>query len=194
MIDEVRAKIESAVPRLRIEFVQILSDVINDLAGAARPVEIKLFGSDLDALESVRGAARAGDGEGRRARGLLQRRERAVAELLMTINGAEANRVGLTPDQVAAAVSGALLGVQAGEVRLQDRVDRRARARAGRGAQRCAPPRRAAGGDPGAAATTAPLSALATFEPTEARSACTRENQQQMITMTSDVTGARSAR
>ena len=40
------------MPRLRVEFVQILSDVINDLAGAARPVEIKLFGEQLDALEA----------------------------------------------------------------------------------------------------------------------------------------------
>ena len=40
------------MPRLRIEFVQILSDVINDLAGAARPVEIRLYGADLNALES----------------------------------------------------------------------------------------------------------------------------------------------
>jgi Cu/Ag efflux pump CusA len=52
VIDDVRPKIQAAVPRLRIEFVQILSDVINDLAGAARPVEIKLFGADLNALEA----------------------------------------------------------------------------------------------------------------------------------------------
>ena len=52
VIDEVRRKIESAMPRLRVEFVQILSDVIDDLAGAARPVEIKLYGADLDALET----------------------------------------------------------------------------------------------------------------------------------------------
>src|SRR5262245_1283158 len=36
VIDEVRGKVEAQMPRLRIEFVQILSDVINDLAGAAR--------------------------------------------------------------------------------------------------------------------------------------------------------------
>jgi Cu/Ag efflux pump CusA len=52
VIDDVRAKIETALPRLRIEFVQILSDVINDLAGAASPVEVKLFGPDLAALEA----------------------------------------------------------------------------------------------------------------------------------------------
>src|SRR5256712_1237205 len=40
VIDDVRVKVQAAVPRLRIEFVQILSDVINDLAGSARPVEI----------------------------------------------------------------------------------------------------------------------------------------------------------
>ena len=57
MIDDVRAKIEAAVPRLRIEFVQILSDVINDLAGAARPVEIKLFGADLERARGVRASS-----------------------------------------------------------------------------------------------------------------------------------------
>ena len=51
VIDDVRMKINRAAPRLHIEFVQILSDVINDLAGAAKPVEIKLFGSQLDSLE-----------------------------------------------------------------------------------------------------------------------------------------------
>src|SRR6185503_2417103 len=41
IIDDVRTRINAAVPRLHIEFVQILSDVINDLAGASSPIEIK---------------------------------------------------------------------------------------------------------------------------------------------------------
>src|SRR2546425_5326951 len=52
VIDEVRKQAGTALPRMRIEFVQILSDVVNDLAGNARPVEIKLFGPDLAALEA----------------------------------------------------------------------------------------------------------------------------------------------
>ena len=81
-----------------------------------------------------------------------------------------------------------LLGAPAGEVRLQDRsIGVRVRAPdAVRGdALRL-------GALPvmiPASRTTAPLSALATFTPTESRSAYTRENQQQMITMTSDVSG-----
>src|SRR5439155_614819 len=52
VMDEVRARVTTTAPRLHIEFVQILSDVINDLAGAAKPVEIKLFGERLDTLEA----------------------------------------------------------------------------------------------------------------------------------------------
>src|SRR5439155_1070874 len=51
-IDDVRDRIAAAVPRLHIEFMQILADVINDLAGAARPVEVKLYGERLDTLEA----------------------------------------------------------------------------------------------------------------------------------------------
>jgi HAE1 family hydrophobic/amphiphilic exporter-1 len=120
-MDEVRDKITAAVPRLHIEFVQILSDVINDLAGAARPVEIKVFGESLDTLEAY----------GRRLAPELSRIaglqdlyngvSEPSAELLMRLNQAEADRLGMTPSDVGNAVSAALLGVQAGEVRLGDR-------------------------------------------------------------------------
>ena len=52
VIDDVRVKVATAIPRVRVEFVQILSDVINDLAGAASPIEIKMFGADLGRLEA----------------------------------------------------------------------------------------------------------------------------------------------
>jgi CzcA family heavy metal efflux pump len=189
VIDEVRVKITSAVPRLRIEFVQILSDVINDLAGAARPVEIRLFGADLDALETY---ARSVEPDMTKVPGLedfFNGVAEKSPELLMHINAAEANRAGLTPDQVSASVNGALLGVPAGQVRLSDRsINVRVRApddvrndALRLGALPVAIP---------TTRTTAPLSAMASFEPGETRSAYTRENQQQVITMTGDVTAS----
>ncbi|PYP64113.1 MAG: AcrB/AcrD/AcrF family protein [Gemmatimonadetes bacterium] len=121
VIADVRDKISAAVPRLHIEFVQILSDVINDLAGAARPVEIRLFGPDLNALEAyaqkLAPQLEKVDGIEDLYNGVAE----PSAEMQMSVNEAEANRVGLTPDQVQAAVSGALIGVPAGEVRLEDR-------------------------------------------------------------------------
>jgi CzcA family heavy metal efflux pump len=188
VIDDARRKIESAAPRLRIEFVQILADVIDDLAGAARPLEIKLFGPDLDALEAYAERLEPKLSKVEGLEDFFNGVSEKSPELMMAINGAEANRVGLTPEQVAGAVSGALLGVPAGEVRLQDRsiaVRVRApdavRADALRlGTLPVLIP---------ASRTTAPLSALATFEQAETRAAFTRENQQQMITLTSDVSG-----
>jgi len=188
VIDEVRSKIERSVPRMRIEFVQILSDIINDLAGNARPVEIRLFGQDLAQLESY--GAKLGEKlesvEG--LEDLFNGVSEPSAELSMEIAGAEANRVGLTPDQVSAEVSGALLGVNAGEVRLDDRsVSVRVRAP---DSVRFSP--RLLGSLSVYSPTTqstVPLASLATFTPGETRGELRRENQQQLIVMTADLSG-----
>src|SRR6266403_529602 len=121
VMDDVRGAINAAVPRLHIEFVQILSDVINDLAGAAKPVEIKLFGERLDTLEAY--AERlAPDLEG--VQGLEDMFNGVVEpspELMMRVNQAEADRIGMSPEDVGSAVSAALLGTEAGEIRREDR-------------------------------------------------------------------------
>jgi CzcA family heavy metal efflux pump len=188
IIDEVRGKVTAAVPRLHIDFVQILSDVINDLAGAARPIEIKLFGPDLNGLEAY--AQQLGtklskvDGVADLYNGVSE----PSAELSMTINAAEANRIGLTSDQVSSTVAGALLGVSAGEVRLADRaVGVRVRAP---DSVRFDPQQ--LGSLPIGSSQThaaAPLATLATFQPFETRAELLRENQQQMLAMTADITG-----
>jgi len=188
VMDEVRTKATTALPRLRIEFVQILSDVINDLAGAARPVEIKLFGLDLNAVESY--ARRLGprlekiDGVEDFFNGVSE----PSAEMMMKINGVESNRIGLTPEQVGASVQGALLGVDAGEIHLDDRATA-VRVRAPDsirfdpiqlGSLPIVSPQTHA---------TAPLAALASFTQVDARGELLRENQQQMIAITANVSG-----
>ena len=186
VIDDVRPRIEAAVPRMRIEFVQILSDVINDLAGAARPVEIKLFGSDIGALEAY--GAKIGKQLEPVAglEDLYNGVSEPSAEMAMSINGAEANRIGMTPAQVSDQVSGALLGVEAGALRLDDRsIGIRVRAPDSvRYDQQqlaalpvVAPDTRA----------TVQLGSLAEFHAGETRSELLRENQQQMIDLTADL-------
>ncbi len=188
IIDEVRTRIEAGVPRLRIEFVQILADVIGDLSGNARPVEIKLFGSDLAALEAY------GTTLGKKLEGVAGLEDfyngvsEPSAELAMDIRAGETNRLGMTPAQVSDQVSGALLGVEAGALRLDDRsIGIRVRAP---DALRFNPRRLDAlpvlASSGGAAV---PLGTLATFTPVETRAELLRENQQQMIDMTADITG-----
>lgn len=48
---ELRQKVESSEPALRVEFIGILSDLIGDLASSPSPVEIKLFSEDTPALQ-----------------------------------------------------------------------------------------------------------------------------------------------
>ncbi len=188
IIDDLRGRIATAVPRLHIEFVQILSDVINDLAGAARPVEIKLFGDNLDQLESYARTLSDPLSKVAGVQDLFDGVSEPSAEMLLHVGAAESARAGLTPATVGDAVQGALLGVPAGEVRAADRaIAVRVRApdairfdaeRLGQLPLVAASSRRAV-----------PLSAVAVLTPTETRAELDRENQQQMIAITTDVSG-----
>lgn len=183
-----RDSISAAVPRLHIEFVQILSDVINDLAGAAKPVEIKMFGEDLDTLEAyarrLEPKLTAVDGLEDLYNGVSE----PSAELMLKVRSADAARVGLTPEDVGVGVAGALLGVPAGEIHTEDRpIAVRVRAP---DAVRSDLTRLGSlpllGASPHAARPT-PLGALADFDPVDSRAELLRENQQQMIDVNADV-------
>jgi len=188
VMDEVRDSVSAAAPRLHIEFVQILSDVINDLAGAAKPVEIKLFGERLDTLEAYAHSLAPDLEKVGGLEDLYNGVSEPSAELLMRVNEAEADRIGMTPADVGDAVSAALLGVTAGEVRTEDRpVAVRVRAP---DSVRFDPLRLKALPVLGPRARrVTPLGTLAGFEPAASRMGLERENQQQMIAMTADVSG-----
>jgi CzcA family heavy metal efflux pump len=188
VMDDVRGKISTAVPRLHIEFVQILSDVINDLAGAARPVEIKLFGDDLNQLETYARSISDPLSKVAGVEDLFNGVSEPSAEILLHVGSAESARAGLTPAGVGDVVQGALLGVPAGEVRAADRAIA-VRVRAPDAVRFDA---NKLGELPLVSAATrsaVPLSAVATLTPTETRAELDRENQQQMIAITSDVSG-----
>ena len=51
VMDRTRVAAEAEAPAVRVEFVQLLQDVIGDLAGAPAPVELKLFSTDHAAAE-----------------------------------------------------------------------------------------------------------------------------------------------
>ncbi len=188
IMNEVRGKVESNVPRLRAEFIQILSDVLDDLSGAARPMEVKLFGADLKALEVYAKVL----GEKIEKVGGLEDFYNGIAEpsaeLAMAVRSGEASRLGLTPQDVSAAVSGTLLGVPAGDIRLDDRsigVRVRSPDSVRFDAQRL-------GALPIFSPRTgraSPLSSLADFSTANVRSVYVRENQQQLVNITAGVEG-----
>lgn len=188
VMEGVRGKVEERLPRLRTEFIQILSDILDDLSGAASPMEIKLFGPDLEVLqtyaESLSVHVEEVDGLEDFYGGIAE----PSAEMGMKVKAAEASRLGLTPQQVSASVASAMLGVDAGEMRLDDRsigIRVRAPDSVRYNAQRLGtlPVFSTATGQ------SAPLSSLAEFTTADVLSEHLRENQQQMIALTAGVEG-----
>lgn len=53
VIDDIRKKIEASQPALRIDFGQVIGDMLGDLMTSVQPIEIKIFGSDQKKLEEL---------------------------------------------------------------------------------------------------------------------------------------------
>jgi len=51
--DDIRQRIESALPALEIDFGQVVGDILGDLMASAQPIEIKVFGDDHEKLKAL---------------------------------------------------------------------------------------------------------------------------------------------
>ncbi len=122
IIADLRTRIQRDAPEVRVEFVQVLQDVLNDLAGNPRPIEVKLFGPDYAKLHEI------GDvlvPQLRKLDGLVDLydgHERDLPELKFAIRRDALARLGVTPEQATAELDTALLGTVVGNVRRYDRL------------------------------------------------------------------------
>ncbi|MBI1343990.1 MAG: MMPL family transporter [Terrimonas sp.] len=53
VISDIRKKVESSQPALRIDFGQVIGDMLGDLMESVQPVEIKIFGTNPEKLRSL---------------------------------------------------------------------------------------------------------------------------------------------
>lgn len=122
VIDRVRSQAQARAPAVRVEFIQLLQDVIGDLAGAPAPVELKLFGADRQATErAARSIAQAVEG----TPGLVDLFDGVQGdnpELRLDLDPTRLARLGLTAADVAGQARAALFGADAGSARERDRL------------------------------------------------------------------------
>jgi CzcA family heavy metal efflux pump len=122
VISELRRRFNEAIPGANWEFPGILSDLIGDLMWAPKPIEVKLFSTDeaflkrqapvmASHLEKVRGVVDTFDG-------LVY----AGSSVTLKVRTLQARRLGLTADDVARAVTTAMLGETASSVIQGDRL------------------------------------------------------------------------
>ncbi|MGD0948729.1 MAG: efflux RND transporter permease subunit [Candidatus Binatia bacterium] len=187
IMDGVRDEVHAQMPGLRIDFVQMLQDMIGDLSGNPTPVEIKLFGSDLTPLEQ---AARSANALIAPIPGIVDNFDGITAvgpTYRVDVNDERANRIGLNAAAVQHWLETAITGTIVGRVLEGDR----------------AIPLRLRYPDPfreeldpldgltliAPRGELAPLRSLARLEPGPIEAQRTREDQRQLLRVTARLSG-----
>jgi CzcA family heavy metal efflux pump len=122
VIVDLRAKLKHVEPQIDMDLHGMIGDLIGDLVGSPKPVEIKIFSTDMQFLKQTAPAIKAqideiphvADAED----GLIV----AGPSLTFRVRPADAQRYGLSASDIAAAVSTAKLGQTASYVLQADRV------------------------------------------------------------------------
>ena len=187
IMDGLRAQIEQNVPGIDVEFSQILQDMLGDLEGTPEPVEVKIFGDDIDELQTLAGEI------GPKLQAIpglvdFKSTQKGNPEIVFYVDPGAAGRLGMTPDQVSQQMSAGLLGVTDTSLRQSDRTI----------------PIRVRFPDSfrmnyndvvqfpivTPSRQIVPLSSVARVEQTQGESALERENQRLMVSMTGELESA----
>lgn len=122
VVAELRKQLHVAVPGIEWEFAGILNDLIGDLTWSPRPIEIKLFSTDVEWLKQKAPQVEA---ELKKIDGIVDTfdgLETTGPSLSLRVRDSDAQRFGLTVNDVVLAVGTAMLGQKASYVLEGDRV------------------------------------------------------------------------
>jgi CzcA family heavy metal efflux pump len=122
VISDLRQQFNTAVPGLRWEFPGILGDLIGDLMWSPAPIEIKLFSTDIDFLKKK---APQIEESIQKVKGVVDTFNGLVYtgnSIHLQVRTVDAERFGLTVDEIAKAVNTAMLGQTASSILEGDRI------------------------------------------------------------------------
>ncbi len=122
LFDVLREQLKAEVPELETEFVPLVQDQINDLAGVASPVEVKIFGPEFATLRTL--AEKVGKivEEVHGAADVNAHVYLGNPDIVIRPDSVQTSRVGLTVADVEAQLNAALYGQVASTVPEQDRM------------------------------------------------------------------------
>lgn len=122
VMDSVRQRIEQTLPGVRVEFSQLLQDLLGDLSGTPEPIEIKVFGPDQHTIENT---AREIAARVRTVPGVVDVFDGIVftnPEQQIAVDTTAAERHEVSAEDVHAALEAVLEGTVATHVRAGDRL------------------------------------------------------------------------
>ncbi len=122
MFDALREELEAEVPELETEFIPLVQDQINDLAGVDSPIEVKVFGPDFATLRTL--AEKVGKivEEVPGAADMNAHVFLGNPDIVIRPDSVQTARVGLTAADVEAQLNAALYGQVASTIPEQDRM------------------------------------------------------------------------
>ena len=118
---EIRQKVLANIPGLDVEFIQVLQDLIGDLAGNPSPIEIKLYGEDQRVLVSQANDLVEKLGQ---IHGVVDAKSEAIEagpEITLKLDEMMIGRLGLTTADVTRQANVALYGTVATRALVGDR-------------------------------------------------------------------------
>jgi CzcA family heavy metal efflux pump len=122
IIDGLREEIEEEIPELETEFVPLIQDQLNDLAGVDSPIEVKIFGPDFATLREL--AEKVGKIV-EEIHGTADMNAHVFLgnpDIVIRPDSVQTARVGLNAADVEAQLNAALYGQVASTVPEQDRM------------------------------------------------------------------------
>ncbi|MEO8837651.1 MAG: efflux RND transporter permease subunit [Herbaspirillum sp.] len=111
VMDDIRTQVEQEVPGLKIEFAQLMEDIIGDLTSVPQPIEIKLFSDNPTELQA---AAKKIVAAIDKVSGVVDTRDGihpAGDALEIKVDRVKAALEGMNPDSITQILSGYLSGV-----------------------------------------------------------------------------------
>ncbi len=122
IIDGLRKELEEAIPELETEFVPLIQDQLNDLAGVESPIEVKVFGPDFATLRTLAEKVGKVVKEVPGAADMNAHVYLGNPDIVIRPDSVQTARVGLTVADVEAQLNAALYGQVASTVPEQDRM------------------------------------------------------------------------
>jgi len=116
VINAARDAVHAAAPGVRVEFVELLQDMLSDLEGNAEPVEVKLLGTDVGTLRAFAPQVAAALSDVPGLVDLYDGVSGCTPEADVQVDPAASGRLGLSAANVADQVRNALLGQTVAQV------------------------------------------------------------------------------
>jgi CzcA family heavy metal efflux pump len=206
IVDALRVELEENIPELATEFVPLVQDQINDLAGVHRPIEVKIFGPEVGQIRDLAAKVAAIVEATPGMTDVNSNIHLGNPDIVVRPDSAQTERVGIAEVDVENQLNAALYGQVASRVPEEDRMtnirvrypdrvryDRQrlgdipiSLATATASAPSAAGARNA---PPTASLGFVPLAQLAAIDVVRSPNELWRENQQPVITVTAELDG-----